>query len=176
MIDNDRVQVLEIPYTPIPLLINRFQCDSSVYINRTKPRSEPIPWISEELVTQTGTIPLIHLDQVFQTLFLVENTGASHLAILRNMHSFPLNVQSRFMELGIEATTPLGFRIPSGTKMVNYSVRDFSLLPRVLAPFANQRGLLGAVLPGDGGMKFLIDMDLLLLAGILEDLHERTDS
>ncbi len=166
------VKVLMLPYIPAQFLINRSQCSSSIFINDSRPRSDISLWLREDLVSGDLSLPLFDLDRFLSACFHVKSPGAAHLALIRTWDSFAPDVQVRFLERGLEDGSPLAFRVSSGTVMADMTAEEFSLSPAVVQAHLCRKGITALALPHEEGMRYLIDLDILLADCLLGGCDE----
>jgi len=172
--DKETLKVLTLHYQGLDFLLNRDQCSTSLYISEVRRVSSKHLYLKEFLVSQDKLILLFNLDSFLQETFRVKSRGNPLLALLSETDSFNPETKD-FLEKGFfpHLRIPslhsglLAFRITSATEISEVPLREIMPQPGILGSCLEKRGLLGVRFLANGGMQYLLDLEVLIRGRLL---------
>lgn len=186
MADSAVLRALYIPMTPVHFLVNRDQCETSVFADSVAPRETATPYCREVLEVAGSPVPFLDLNRLLADLFLVSPAPKAQLALILPLERLSDSARQlmRILLYGSDheeaGRGPAGAAVGAGpgdqrgetsasTERVALRVNSETFMEAVPIPqlrrngitmrsYLAQRGVI-AVHPGTRSFGFLVDLD-----------------
>lgn len=154
---------LSVDYGTIGFLINKAQFYSSCYLENEMKANSPIPYLNRIFEYREEKILVFDMHEALRQLFSIEEGGKAELLVIVELTKFSDSVRSVFGRIrgGKDNISRelIGLRIKSDARMASFDIDKLQLLPFSVREFLNRYGILACSFPGEGKIRYLIEVD-----------------
>lgn len=163
MSDPDILHALNIPYATVHFLVNRTQCEASVFAADVGERGSGFGWFHETLTVDGELLCFFDLHGYLTSRFRVKSSEKAQLGLILSLGRLEAETQEVLHAVFGEDfdRKRIALRVSSETAMRSIHLGELEPLGITMRSYLNARGVL-AVHPEEDSMGFLIDLDRIL--------------
>jgi hypothetical protein len=171
----NQIKFLNIHYPGISILVNECQLTSGIKIGSEKSMSSPCSYINSSMEYNSREIVVFDLDKYLMKYFNSVSKSDIRVALIIELDLLHKNTSS-LVKKNLEGFERLhrpyhflALKVKCMLESIKIGIDNINLLPDMVREKCSTNGLIGISFPGESGIDYIIDLNTVILEGILKD-------